>query len=89
MYKALHRRLTIWGIERRLFFLAMLLGAATFNLFASLLAGLLMFSSLYGLAFWATQRDPDLLRILMSSSRSRRRFDPGKHERRDVEVARW
>ena len=43
VYKALHRRLTVWGVERRLFFLAMLMGAATFNLFYSFLAGLLMF----------------------------------------------
>jgi hypothetical protein len=41
VYKALHRPLTIWGVDRRLFFLALLLGAATFNLFYSFLAGLL------------------------------------------------
>lgn len=89
VYKAMHRRLTVWGVERRLFFLAMLMGAATFNLFYSFLAGLLMFAGLYGFAWWATERDPDMLRILLSSSRARRRFDPGKHERTDVEVARW
>jgi hypothetical protein len=44
VYKALHRPLTIWGVERRQFFLALLLGAATFNLFYSFLAGLLMFA---------------------------------------------
>src|SRR6187402_1068464 len=85
-YKALHRRLTIWGVERRLFFLAMLMGAATFNLFYSFLTGLLMFVSLYGFAWWATDRDPDMLRILLSSSRARRRFDAAKHERQDFEV---
>lgn len=89
VYKALHRRLTVWGVERRLFFLAMLMGAATFNLFYSFLAGLLMFATLYGFARWATERDPDMLRILLSSSRARRRFDPAKHARADVEVARW
>ena len=89
VYKALHRRLTVWGVERRLFFLAMLMGAATFNLFFSFMAGLLMFASLYGLARCATERDPDMLRILLSSSRHRRRFDPGKHDRADVEVATW
>ena len=89
VYKAMHRRLTVWGVERRLFFLAMLMGAATFNLFYSFLAGLLMFGSLYGFAWWATNRDPDMLRILLSSSRARRRFDPGKHERHDVEVVPW
>lgn len=89
VYKAMHRRLTVCGVERRLFFLAMLMGAATFNLFYSFLAGLLMFISLYGFAWWATERDPDMLRILLSSSRHRRRFDPGKHNRADVEVATW
>lgn len=79
-YKVLHRRLTIWGVDRRLFFLAMLMGAATFNLFYSFLAGLLMFVSLYAFAWWATDRDPDMLRILLSSSQARRRFDPMKHE---------
>ena len=86
VYKALHRRLTVWGVERRLFFLALLMGAATFNLFYSFLAGLLMFGGLYGFAAWATTHDPDMLRILLSSSRARRRFDPAKHERQDVEV---
>ena len=86
VYKSLHRRLTVWGVDRRLFFLALLMGAATFNLFYSFLAGLLMFGGLYGFAAWATTRDPDMLQILLSSSRVRRRFDPAKHEREDVEV---
>ena len=78
-HKALHRPLTIFGVDRRLFFLAMLLGAATFNLFYSFLAGLLMFVALYGFAWWATLRDPEMLRILLASSRAKRRFDPAKH----------
>ena len=53
VYKAVHRPLTIWGVDRRLFFLSLLLGAATFNLFYSFLAGLLMFGGLYGGARWA------------------------------------
>src|SRR5512145_2540878 len=65
VYKALHRPLTIWGVERRLFFLAMLMGAATFNLFYSFLAGLLMFGTPYGFAWWATDRDPDMLTALV------------------------
>ena len=85
--KALHRPLTICGIDRRLFFLALLLGAATFNLFYSFLAGLLIFGGLYGFGLWATHRDPEMLRILFASSRSRHRYDPGKHQRFDIEVA--
>jgi type IV secretory pathway TrbD component len=89
VYKALHRPLTICGIDRRLFFLAMLMGGATFNLFYSFLAGLLMFLSLYSGARWAAQRDPEMLRILLSSSSMRRRFDPGKHDRVVLEVTPW
>ena len=89
VYKALHRPLTIWGVDQRLFFLALLLGAATFNLFYSFLAGLLMFGGLYGLALWATARDPEMLRILLASTQVRRRYDPGKHEWVEMEVAPW
>jgi type IV secretory pathway TrbD component len=87
VYKALHRPLTICGVDRRLFFLALLLGAATFNLFYSFLAGLLMFIGLYGFALWATWHDPEMLRILLASSRLRSRYDPGQHARVDLEVA--
>ena len=87
VYKALHRPLTICGVDRRLFFLALLLGAATFNLFYSFLAGLLMFVALYGFAHWATWRDPEMLRILLASSRLRKRYDPGQHARVELEVA--
>jgi hypothetical protein len=48
-----------------------------------------MFIVLYGFAWWATTYDPDMLRILLSSSRFRPRYDPLKHTRCDVEVRRW
>jgi type IV secretory pathway TrbD component len=86
VFKAVHRPLTVCGVDRRLFFLALLLGAATFNIFYSFVAGLLMFAGLYGFALWATRRDPQMLRILLNSSQSRRRYDPGKHTRFDVEI---
>ena len=89
VYKALHRPLTVCGVDRRLFFLALLLGAATFNLFYSFLAGLMMFGGLYAFALWATKRDPQMLRILLASSKVRRRYDPGKHDRVDLEIAPW
>jgi type IV secretory pathway VirB3-like protein len=89
VYKALHRPLTICGVDRRLFFLALLLGAATFNLFYSFLTGLLVFAGLYGFALWSTKRDPEMLRILLASSQTRRRYDPGKHEPVELEVTSW
>jgi type IV secretory pathway TrbD component len=89
VYKAVHRPLTICGVERRLFFLALLLGAATFNLFYSFTAGLLMFAGLYGFALWTGAVDPQMLRILITSSRARRRYDPGKHQPFAIEVRSW
>ena len=56
VYKALHRPLTICGVDRRLFFLALLLGAATFNLFYSFLGGLLMFGGLHAMAQYHNKR---------------------------------
>jgi hypothetical protein len=44
---------------------------------------------LYGFALWATARDPEMLRILLASSKARRRYDPAKHDRVDVEVTPW
>ena len=86
VYKALHRPLTVCGVDRRLFFLALLMGAATFNLFYSFLAGLLMFGALYVFALWSTKHDPQMLRILLSSSRVRSRYDALKHLPFVVEV---
>jgi hypothetical protein len=68
---------------------SLLLGTATFNLFYSFLAGLLMAGGLYGFALWATARDPEMLRILLASSTARRRYDAGKHDRVDLEVTPW
>jgi type IV secretory pathway TrbD component len=89
VYKALHRPLTICGVDRRLFFLALLLGGATFNLFYSLSAGLLMFVGLYGFGLWSTHRDPQMLRILLTSSKARKRYDPGKHVPVVMVVTSW
>jgi hypothetical protein len=37
-----------------------------------------MTAVLYGGARWVTQRDPQLLRIVLRSAAARRRYDPGK-----------
>jgi len=89
VYKAVHRPLTVFGVDRRLFFLALLLGAAIFNLFYSFLAGLLTFAGLYGFGLFASATDPQMLSILLSSARTRRRYDPGKHEPFALEIRPW
>ena len=78
VYRSLSRPLTILGAERKLFFFAMCLGAATFNLLGSLLGGLLIFLMLYCVARWATQTDPQILRFLLTSARLRKQYDPRK-----------
>ena len=78
VYKSINKPLTICGAERSLFFLALIMGAATFNLFSSFLGGLMMFSVLFAGARWATATDPQILRILLNSSKFKLRYDPSK-----------
>jgi type IV secretory pathway TrbD component len=87
-YRAINKPLTIWGAERRLFFLALVMGAATFNFFGSLFSGILMFLSLYLAARWATKVDPQILRILLNATKFRNQYDPGKREPFEIEVHR-
>ena len=89
VYKALHRPLTVWGVDRRLFFLSLIMGAAMFNLFYSFLAAVLTFLSLYGFAYWSTKRDPQMLKILLTSSRARGRYDAAKHVPFVLEIRSW
>jgi type IV secretory pathway TrbD component len=78
VHRSLSRPLTILGAERKLFFFAMCLGAATFNLLGSLTGGLLMFLLLYCVARWATATDPQILRFLLTAARLRSEYDPMK-----------
>ena len=38
VYKSVNKPLTVWGAERRLFFLALVISAASFNFFGSLMS---------------------------------------------------
>jgi type IV secretory pathway VirB3-like protein len=79
VYKALHRPLTLCGVDRRLFFLALLVGVAAFNLFYSFLAACLLFAALYLCAWWSNAHDPQLLQIVLRAGQSRHRYDAAKH----------
>src|SRR5216684_5712914 len=81
IHRALNKPLAILGVERKLFFLAMLIGAATFNFFGSLLGGLLMFVVLFITLRLATAKDPQMLRILLNASKFKSRYDPAKRQR--------
>jgi len=76
--RSISRPLTILGAERKLFFFAMCLGAATFNLLASLLGGILIFLLLYLAARWATATDPQILKVLLNAAQVRNQYDPAK-----------
>jgi type IV secretory pathway TrbD component len=78
VYRSLHRPLTVCGVDRRLFFLALLVGAAAFNLFYSFLASCALFALLYVGAWWSTSHDPQMLQILLRSGRARARYDAAK-----------
>lgn len=78
--RSLSRPLTILGAERKLFFFAMCLGAATFNLLGSFMGGVLIFLFLFLLARWATATDPQILRLLFLAAKLRKQYDPAKFE---------
>ena len=86
VYRAVNKPLTIWGVERRLFFLALVIAGATFNYFGSLISGIAMFVGLYGVARWATVTDLQMIRILLNAGRCRAEYDPGKRDPFSVEV---
>jgi type IV secretory pathway TrbD component len=77
VYKSINKPLTIWGAERRLFFLAVAMGAGLFNFFGSLAGGVVMFAALFVFARWATATDPQILRILLNA-KATSHYDPAK-----------
>jgi len=89
--KSINKPLTIGGAERSLFFLALVMGGATFNFFGSLLGGLIMFGVLFAFARWATATDPQILRILLNSAKFRRLYDPAKRSMPSITkgIDRW
>ncbi len=78
VFRPLNAPLTLMGAERKLFFFALMMGAAVFNLLHTFLGGMLMFSLLYWFARWATKTDPQILRLLLNSSKARLQYDPMK-----------
>ena len=78
VFRSLNAPLTLMGVERKLFFFAMVMGAAVFNLLHTFVGGLLMFALLYWFARWATKTDPQILRFLLNSAKTRAQYDPMK-----------
>ena len=74
------------GAERRLFFVALVAGAAVFNLLHSLLGGLILFVCGLVAAQWATKFDPQILRVLLNSSKFKAVYDPGKFQPENIVI---
>jgi ABC-type xylose transport system permease subunit len=89
VFKALHRPLTVCGVDRASSSSSLVMGGAHVQSFLLVLGGVLVFLGLYGFSLWATSA-----RSRHAPYRSRfvecaQTYDPGKHERFDVEVAPW
>jgi type IV secretory pathway TrbD component len=83
-YKTMNRPLTVLGAERRLFFVALISGGAIFTLMHSLAGGIVLFIVGVILARKATKYDVEILRVLMNSTKFRRRYDPMKEQATEI-----
>ncbi len=86
VYKAMNRPLTVLGAERRLFFVALVSGGAIFTVFHSLLGGIGLFVVGVVVARIATRHDIEILRVLLNSSKFRRRYDPMKNDTTTITI---
>lgn len=75
---ALSRPLTILGVERRLFALAVVTAVSIFNLTKLLLPALTAWIVLFAAGRWLSAADPRALRVLAGARGRARRYDPGK-----------
>jgi hypothetical protein len=78
VYASINKPLTVGGTERRLFLVALVLGAGTFTFFGSLLAGVVMFLALYCAARWVTAHDRQWLKIVLRAAAAPVRYDSAK-----------
>lgn len=86
VFKSLHKPLTYLGIDRTVFYFVSVAAIGIFNLFESLLAGIVVFIGGFIFGRWVTNADPAMLRILAQSETFRTRYDAAKLEVPMVEV---
>lgn len=82
VYKAINKPLTIMGCDRRLFFAAVTLAAAVWNVFNTLLGALLLGIIAILIGRYITATDPQLPRIVLNANKFPAEFDPFKGARR-------
>ena len=86
VFKSLHKPLTYLGVERTVFYFVCVGAVGIFNLFESLLGGIVVFVGGFIFGRWLTNADPAMLRILAQSERFKARYDAAKLEIPLVEV---
>ncbi len=86
VFKSLHKPLTYLGVERTLFYFVCVGAVGAFNLFNSLLTGIVVFIGGFAFGHWVTATDPAFLRILARAERYKPRYDAGKQSVPRVEV---
>src|ERR1044071_2893395 len=86
VFKSLHKPLTYLGVERTLFYFVCVGAVAVFNVFESLLAGVIFVIGGYAFGRWITEADPAMLKILARSEQFRARYDAAKQEVPAMEV---
>src|ERR1700680_2004913 len=64
VFKSLHKPLTYLGVERTLFYFVCVGAVGVFNLFESLLAGVVVFLGGYAFGRWVPTTDPEMLKIV-------------------------
>jgi type IV secretory pathway TrbD component len=78
-YRAINKPLTVGGVERRMFGLAMLGGLLVLMAFG-MTGAAITFTLLFFVARWATREDARLPQILLAAQRFRRLYDPAKRD---------
>ncbi len=86
VFKSLHKPLTYFGIERRIFFCVAVVAVGLFNLFDSLMAGFVVFVGGMIFGYWVTNTDTAYLTILMRSEKFKARYDAAKQQLPNVEI---
>lgn len=76
VFRALNKPMTLLGVERRLFFFILVVAFLLFQLSDALLPALAFFGVLMVAARGLTQADPQLMRVLLNSTRFQPRYDP-------------
>jgi type IV secretory pathway TrbD component len=75
VYKAINKPLLLMGCDRRLFFSAVVIGAAIWNMLNTIIGSLLATGVMVVVARYITNTDPQLPRILVNSAKFAPEYD--------------